>query len=163
MTSTLPIRVLRPAFAVACLALLSAPSGLPAADPGSHPGGINTLRSWRVEDFHADVHVLRSGAVEVVETLRVRFEGSYNGIFRTIPVEYRTRANLNYTLGLEVLDVEDETGQGLRYETSRERHYRKIKVWVPGASDAVRTVVIRYRVDNGLRFFEEDDQAWDEL
>ena len=101
--------------------------------------------------------------MEVVETLQVRFEGSYNGIFRTIPIQYRTRANLNYTLGLEVLGVEDGAGQDLRYETSRERHFRKIKVWVPGAADAVRTVVIRYRVDNALRFFEEDDQAWDEL
>ncbi|MGB5675050.1 MAG: DUF2207 domain-containing protein [Gemmatimonadota bacterium] len=163
MKSTLPIRVLRPAFAAACLALLSAPAGLPATHSETPTGDISTLRSWRVEDFRADVHVLRSGVVEVVETLKVRFEGTYNGIFRTIPVEYRTRANLNYTLGLEVLSVEDEVGQGLRYETSRERHYRKIKVWVPGASDAVRTVVIRYRVDNALRFFEEDDQAWDEL
>jgi hypothetical protein len=163
VTSGLPTRILRPAFAAACLALLSAPVGLPAAGPGTTTSDISTVRSWRVEDFHADVHVLRSGFVEVVETLKVRFEGSYNGIFRTIPIEYRTRANLNYTLGLEVLSVEDEAGQGLRYETSRERHYRKIKVWVPGASDAVRTVVIRYRVDNGLRFFEEDDQAWDEL
>ena len=162
MKYTLP-QVLRPALAAACLALLSAPSGLPATDSGNPADGISTLRSWFVEDFHADVHVRRSGVVEVVETLKVRFEGSYNGIFRTIPVEYRTRANLNYTLGLEVLSVEDEAGQGLRYETSRERHYRKIKVWVPGASDAVRTVVIRYRVDNALRFFQEDDQAWDEL
>ena len=162
MKYTLP-QVLRPALAAACLALLSAPSGLPATDSGNPADEISTLRSWFVEDFHADVHVRRSGVVEVVETLKVRFEGSYNGIFRTIPVEYRTRANLNYTLGLEVLSVEDEAGRGLRYETSRERHYRKIKVWVPGASDAVRTVVIRYRVDNALRFFQEDDQAWDEL
>lgn len=121
------------------------------------------VRSWLIEDFHADVHVHRSGVVEVVETLQVRFEGSYNGIFRTIPIQYRTRANLNYTLGLRVVEVVDGSGADLRYETSRERHYRKIKVWVPGASDAVRTVVIRYRVDNALRFFEEDDQAWDEL
>lgn len=162
MKYTLP-QVLRPALAAACLALLSAPSGLPATDSRNPADGISALRSWYVEDFHADVHVRRSGVVEVVETLKVRFEGSYNGIFRTIPIEYRTRANLNYTLGLEVLSVEDEAGQGLRYETSRERHYRKIKVWVPGASDAVRTVVIRYRVDNALRFFQEDDQAWDEL
>ena len=162
MKYTLP-QVLRPALAAACLALLSAPAGLPATDPGNPANRISTLRSWYVEDFHADVHVRRSGVVEVVETLKVRFEGSYNGIFRTIPVEYRTRANLNYTLGLEVLSVEDEAGRGLRYETSRERHYRKIKVWVPGASDAVRTVIIRYRVDNALRFFQEDDQAWDEL
>ena len=162
MKFTLP-QVLRPALAAVWLTLLSAPAGLPATDSGNPADGISTLRSWVVEDFHADVHIRRSGVVEVVETLKVRFEGSYNGIFRTIPVEYRTRANLNYTLGLEVLSVEDEAGQGLRYETSRERHYRKIKVWVPGASDAVRTVVIRYQVDNALRFFQEDDQAWDEL
>ena len=113
MKSTIPIRVLRPAFAVACLVLLSAPAGRPATDSASASDGISALRSWRVEDFRADVHVRRSGVVEVVETLKVRFEGSYNGIFRTIPVEYRTRANLNYTLGLEVLSVEDEAGQGL--------------------------------------------------
>ena len=163
MRSTPPIRGLRQALASACLALLFVPAGLPAADSGIPADGMIALRSWHVVDFHADVHVRRSGVVEVVETLTVRFEGSYNGIFRTIPVEYRTHANLNYTLGLEVLSVEDEAGQGLRYETSRERHYRKIKVWVPGASDAVRTVIVRYRVDNALRFFQEDDQTWDEL
>jgi len=145
-----------------CLALLSLPALLAAAGARTAPH-TPAVRSWHIEDFHSEVHVRRSGEVEVTETLRVRFEGSYNGIFRTIPIQYRTRANLNYTLGLEVLAVEDGAGQTLRYETSRERHLRKIKVWVPGASDAVRTVVIRYRVDNALRFFDEDDQAWDEL
>ncbi|MDP2481727.1 MAG: DUF2207 domain-containing protein [Candidatus Palauibacterales bacterium] len=144
------------------LVLLSAPPALEGVDGRSAPVGA-VVRSWYVEDFHAELHVQRSGEVEVVETLRVRFEGSYNGIFRTIPIQYRNRANLNYTLRLEVLGVEDGGGQALRYETSRERHYRKIKVWVPGAMDAVRTVVIRYRVDNALRFFDEDDSAWDEL
>jgi len=149
-------------FAMGCLALLSLPALLAASGARTAPPTA-AVRSWHIEDFHAEVHVRRSGEVEVTETLRVRFEGSYNGIFRTIPIQYRTRANLNYTLGLEVLAVEDGAGQTLRYETSRERHLRKIKVWVPGASDAVRTVVIRYRVDNALRFFDEDDQAWDEL
>lgn len=160
MKSVLP----RPVFlalAVGCVPLL-VPLQAGAAVTGV-AGDTPVARSWSIDSFRADVHVLRSGVVEVVETLAVRFEGSYNGIFRTIPIEYRTRANLNYTLDLEVQGVEDGSGQTLRYETSRERHFRKIKVWVPGASDAVRTVVIRYRVDNALRFFEEDDQAWDEL
>lgn len=151
------------ALATASAALLSTPSGLPATDAADASDAAATVRSWYVEDFHAEVRVGRDGDVEVIETLRVRFEGSYNGIFRTIPIQYRTRANLNYTLGLEVQGVEDGAGQDLRYETSRERHYRKIKVWVPGASNAVRTVVIRYRVDNAIRFFQEDDLAWDEL
>ena len=46
-------------------------------------------RSWRIEDFHADIRVLESGSIEVTETIRPRFNGSYNGIYRTIPIEYR--------------------------------------------------------------------------
>ncbi len=163
MIFDVPGRTRRLLLAAVCLVVTCVPSGLPARDAVSEAVPPATLRSWRIEEFHAEVQVLRGGDVEVVETIRVRFEGSYNGIFRTIPVRYRTRTNLDYKLGLQVSGVQDEAGRDLRYETSRERHYRKIKVWVPGASDAVRTVVIRYRVDNALRFFEEDDQAWDEL
>ena len=47
-------------------------------------------RSWRIEDFHADIRVSESGSIEVTETIRPRFEGRYNGIHRTILVEYRT-------------------------------------------------------------------------
>jgi hypothetical protein len=161
--NALLIRACQLVLVAGCVAPLFVSAGLPAAEPRAESPVTTAVRSWTIEAFHAEVQVLRNGDVEVVETLRVRFEGSYNGIFRTIPIQYRTRANLNYTLGLEVLGIEDGAGQDLRYETSRERHFRKIKVWVPGAADAVRTVVIRYRVDNALRFFEEDDQAWDEL
>jgi hypothetical protein len=116
-----------------------------------------------IESFHSDIRVHRSGTVDVAETIRVRFTGSYNGIFREIPVQYRTRADLNYTLRLEVKGVEDGSGRPLRHEVSRSGHYRKIKIWVPGASDTTRTIVIRYRARNALRFFEEDDVEWDEL
>lgn len=147
-----------------------AAASLPAAGP---PGGAGSsersgtvpaaARSWLIEDFRAEIHVRRSGEIEVTETLRVRFEGSYNGIFRTIPVQYVNPHGFTYKLRLDVNAVEDASGRALDYETSRERHYRKLKIWVPGARDAVRTVVIRYTVENGLRFFDEDDQSWDEL
>jgi hypothetical protein len=64
-----------------------------------------------IESFHSDIRVYRSGTVDVAETIRVRFTGSYNGIFREIPVQYRTRADLNYTLRLEVQGVEDGSGR----------------------------------------------------
>jgi uncharacterized membrane protein YgcG len=136
---------------------------MPAVGSARPFGPEPAVRSWNIEDFHAEIQVLRSGVVEVSERIAVRFEGSYNGIFRTIPIEYRTRAHLNYSLDLDVLAVEDDAGRELRYDVSRERHYRKIKIWVPDARDAIRTVVIRYRVENALRFFDEDDQTWDEL
>lgn len=117
-------------------------------------------RSLLIERFHANIDVLPSGEIAVEETIVARFEGSWNGIFRTIPIEYRTPQGLNYTLRLRIESVTDEALQELRYESSRERHYRKLKIWVPGASDATRTVRLRYRVANGLRFFDEHDELY---
>lgn len=94
------------------------------------------------------------------ETLVPRFTGTWNGIFRTIPVQYRTPQGLNYTLRLDVESVTDDEGRELKYESSRERHYRKLKIWVPAATDATRTVKLRYRVANGLRFFDEHDELY---
>jgi len=117
-------------------------------------------RSLVIESFHADVLVGQRGGIEVTETIRARFTGRWNGIFRTIPVEYRTPQGFNYSLLLSLRTVTDDAGSSLRYEQSRERHYRKIKIWVPGAVDTVRTVVLQYQVRNGLRFFPEHDELY---
>lgn len=123
-------------------------------------GTASAERRLVIEDFNADVQVGADGAISVTETIRPRFEGSWNGIFRTIPVDYVTPQGFNYELRLEVDSVTDERGGELKYESSRERHYRKLKIFVPGAEDARRTVVIRYRVTNGLKFFEEHDELY---
>jgi uncharacterized protein (TIGR04222 family) len=117
-------------------------------------------RSLVIESFHADVGVNVDGSIDVTETIRPRFAGSWNGIFRTIPVEYRTPQGMNYTLFLDLLDITDEAGNRLQNERSRDRHYLKVKIWVPGAQDATRTVVLRYRVHNALRFFTEHDELY---
>lgn len=122
--------------------------------------GPAAARELVIESFDVSVKVRTDGIIEVTEVLRPRFTGSWNGIYRTIPVEYRTPQGLNYTLLLDLDSVTDEGGAALRYESSRERHYRKIKIWVPGARDATRTVTLRYRVRNGLKFFEDHDELY---
>ena len=117
-------------------------------------------RSLVIERFDADVVVSPEGVIYVTETIRPRFTGEWNGIFRTIPVEYRTPQGFNYTLHLDVESVADERGNPLKVEQSRERHYRKFKIWLPDARDATRTVVFRYRVSNGLKFFEAHDELY---
>jgi uncharacterized membrane protein len=117
-------------------------------------------RTLVIQSFDAAIDVSADGSILVEERIVPRFTGSWNGIFRTIPVQYRTPQGLNYTLRLEVRSVTDEEGRELRYESSRERHYRKLKIWVPGATDATKTVKVRYRVSNGLRFFEEHDELY---
>lgn len=127
---------------------------LAAAPPAS------AQRALVIERFDATIDVADDGSIKVAETIRPRFTGSWNGIFRSIPIEYRTPQGLNYTLRLTVDSITDESGTELRHESSRERHYRKLKIWVPGATNTTKTVMIRYTVSNGLRFFDEHDELY---
>jgi uncharacterized membrane protein YgcG len=117
-------------------------------------------RSWRLESFDARLEVQPDGSLTVIETLQPRFVGSYNGIFRTIPVDYRTPEGFNYKLFVDLLSVTDETGKDLRCETSREGHYIKYKIWIPGARDTTKTVLLSYRVEDAVRYFDEHDELY---
>jgi uncharacterized membrane protein len=117
-------------------------------------------RTLVIQSFDAAIDVDPEGSIRVEEVIVPRFTGSWNGIYRTIPVQYRTPQGLNYTLRLDVEAVTDDEGRALKYESSRERHYRKLKIWVPGAADTTKTVKLRYRVTNALRFFDEHDELY---
>lgn len=117
-------------------------------------------RSLEVERFHSTLTVTSSGMLHVRETVTFRFQGSWNGIYRSIPVSYETPMGFDYRLRLQVESVTLDDGTPLRTEESREGGYLKIKAWVPGASDVTRTVVIEYRVPNALRFFETHDELY---
>lgn len=117
-------------------------------------------RSITIEDFDAAIDVETSGSFEVTETIRLRFEGAWNGIHRRIPVVFKSAQGYDYNLRLTLASVTDETGSALRYEGSRDRHYDSLKIFIPGAADASRTVVIRYSVRRGLRFFPDHDELY---
>ncbi len=122
--------------------------------------GAAHARTLVIANFEASLRVETDGAIVVTETIHPRFEGKWNGIYRTIPIEYRTPQGFNKTFFLEILSITDDAGNSLKYEASNERHYRKLKIWVPGAEDATRTVKIIYRVPNALLFFEDHDELY---
>ena len=102
----------------------------------------------------------RDGSIEVREAIEAQFTGQWNGIYRKVPVKYRTPQGFNWSIRLSLISATDGDGNALRTETSREGHYIKYKIWVPGAQDASRTVVLTYRAENGLRFFENHDELY---
>jgi len=140
------MNVLRGAIAAVCLL--------------AWPGAAAAQRSLVIQEFAADVEVGTDGGIRVTETIQPRFTGQWNGVYRTIPVEYRTPQGFAYELRLDVESVTDGSGAPLRFESRRDRHYRKLKIWIPGAADTVKTVVVRYRVRNGLKFFDEHDELY---
>src|SRR3989449_1928572 len=117
-------------------------------------------KSYSIEHFEARIRVNRDASIDVTETITARVVGSSNGRYRTIPGQYRTAQGLNWTLGVSLQSVQDDAGQDLRTETSRQGHYIKYKIWIPGAVNATRTLVLRYRATNGLRFFDEHDELY---
>jgi uncharacterized protein (TIGR04222 family) len=117
-------------------------------------------RTLEIQRFDSDIRVDEDGSIEVAETIRARFNGSWNGLYRMVPVKYRTPQGLNWTIRLELLGAQDDHGVPLRTETLREGPHVKYKVYVPGAQDATRTIVLRYRARNALRFFEDHDELY---
>lgn len=128
---------------------------------GATPGAAFAQgRTLTLEEFNATVSVQEDGTLDIVESLRFRFDGSWNGVFRSIPVEMEDSRGLRTRLFLDIRAVVDGSGNSLEYELSREGRNRQIKIWVPNAQDRRETVTIRYEVANGLRFFENHDELY---
>jgi len=118
-------------------------------------------RSWRIANFQATIDVHQDGSALVAERITAVFTGSYQGIYRTIPIEYPGPHGANYTLFVDVIGVKDaDSGQALRYELHRQGHYRQIKIYVPGAMNTDKTVEINYEVKNATRFFPDHDEFY---
>ena len=117
-------------------------------------------RELSIQRFDVTVTVNPDGTIEVTEIIEARFIGSWNGVYRTIPVEYDTPQHLNYSLLLQPVSVTDDDGHPLKYEQKRDGRYLKFKVWVPGAQDTTKTVVLQYRVLNAIRFFDDHDELY---
>jgi uncharacterized membrane protein YgcG len=120
-----------------------------------------TTRELRIEDFHSEVIVMPDSSIDVTEKIQVHFLGGpWHGLYRSIPVEYVTPQGFNYSLFLNVKQITDGGGHSLKFDTSRERHYRKLKIYVPDADNSTQTISIEYTVSDALRFFEDHDELY---
>jgi uncharacterized membrane protein YgcG len=118
-------------------------------------------REQQLKKFVSDIVIAPDGDVDVTENITFHFIGGpWHGIYRKIPIEYSGPNGMNYTLFLDVKRVSDENGQTLRYESSRERQYRKLKIFIPNADNSTHTISIEYAVSDALRFFDEHDEFY---
>src|SRR5215470_10645703 len=132
-----------------CVCALALLAVLPAA-----------ARQIVIRNFDEQVVINRNSTIDVTEKIEAQFIGRWHGIYRTIPVEYRDSAGLNYTLFLNDVHATDDEGHFLKLERSRQGQYAKFKIYVPGAEDSTRTIVLHYRVLDGLRFFADHDEFY---
>jgi uncharacterized membrane protein YgcG len=123
-------------LAAALLAALAGPAGA-------------QQRSFAIERFAVTLEVGADATLRVREAITVDFRGAHLGFFRTIPVRYERRG-LEFALRVDDVHAFDESVAPLRTEVQRYGRAIRVKAWVPGAVDAVRTVIITYRVRRAL-------------
>ncbi|HEU0297956.1 MAG TPA: DUF2207 domain-containing protein, partial [Longimicrobium sp.] len=120
-----------------------------------------------IRSFDTELRVSQDGTLDVTESLRLAFHGRWNGIIRDLALDHHTAQGRREKLDVEVVSITDGRGERLRVEHggADDSWLRRMKIWIPGAHDAERTLVIRYRVRNAIRFYFAADTVpdFDEL
>ncbi|MGZ4827267.1 MAG: DUF2207 domain-containing protein [Terriglobales bacterium] len=119
-----------------------------------------SARNWRIADFHSTIAIDDRGGAIISERITLSFVGQYNGIWRSIPVEYPGPRGTNYSLFIKVESVTDENERPLKHEISRDGHYKKIKIYIPDAVDTSKIVLITYSTPNAVRYFDDHDEFY---
>jgi len=124
-------------------------------------------RDIRVRNYNALLTVNRDGTLDVVEQLTIHFTGEWHGLNRDLSLHHNTAQGR--PTKLDVVDglITDATGQALvvEHQSLDAGWTHRYHIYIPGATDADRTIIIRYRVRNAIRFFFKASEvgAIDEL
>lgn len=117
-------------------------------------------RSFRVTRFESNVHVDEDGSARITERITFSFSGQFQGVYRSIPVDYPGPNGSNYSLFIKVTSATDENSAPLKYEKKTSGHYLKLKIYVPNAYDTTRIINIEYTTLDAARFFEDHDEFY---
>ena len=117
-------------------------------------------RSYRISKFASTIHVDDDGSARIEEQITFVFNGSYQGIYRDIPIDYPGTAGSNYTLFLKIDKITDPFGSNLKYEKSVKNGFLHLKIYVPGANNATQMINIEYSAANAVRFFEDHSEFY---
>jgi hypothetical protein len=135
---------------------------LAAASLACAPPAQAQERDLRIRGYDAELAVRPDGTVDVTETIRVEFRGQWNGIYRDLSLQHRTAQGWKRKLRVTGLGAFGPDGAALEtWDEDGENGARRLRIRVPDARDAERTVVVRYRVHNAIRFFYGDSVAGD--
>jgi uncharacterized membrane protein YgcG len=117
-------------------------------------------KSWRIAEYTDTITVEKDGSALVTESIVLVFEGEWQGIHRTIPIEYPGPNGTNYALLIDALSVTGDDARPLKFTSSTSNGYRDLKIYIPNAVDTTRRVELTYRVRNGTRFFDGYDEFY---
>ena len=121
----------------------------------------------RIESFDVEIVVNKDASIDVTEKITYFFPRPRHGIYRDIPVIYKTDSGGKVRLDLENVKVstfseesfESHEWQSVPFTNSRYGNYRRIKIGDPDLFvEGERTYVISYTVPRAVGFYENFDE-----
>lgn len=111
-----------------------------------------------INNFNVSITIQKDGAVFVTENIIYDFGlNQKHGIFREIPLKSVNGPQLN----INVFGVTNEIGQPYKYTTSIKNNILRIKIGDPNVLiSGVKTYVLKYRVYNAIRTFNDHDELY---
>lgn len=103
---------------------------------------------WRITSFNSDITLNRDTTANISETITADF-GSFqkHGIYRTVPVSYRTKNNNTLNIRFHLISVTDSRGNPIRVSVSRVGDEAQLKIGDPDRTVSGKQIyVIRYSV-----------------
>lgn len=111
--------------------------------------------------FDQKISVGADGRLTVQETVTVVFDTARHGIFRDIPVVYRTPAGNRFSTRTVVTSVTDGDYRPVPYSVSRSGDKLSLKIGDPQKTVSGRhAFLIDYTVDRALLFLPDQDQLY---
>lgn len=116
---------------------------------------------WIIDNYAADITLLKDGEVDVVEQLEVNFRNlEKHGIYRDIPFVYEDE-NGEKTYTEIIVEEVFQDGREAEYELLEENGYIRIKIGDPNETISKKHVYeISYSVRGVLRSFEDHDELY---
>ncbi len=121
-----------------------------------------SARAQKITQYDVKVKINQDASVEVEERIEYDFEGeSRHGIFRTIPVKYKTKKGNNRKIKIKDIDVFDENGNNRKFKISSEGGNKKIKIGDPKKKvDGKQVYLIKYTVKRAINYFNTHDELY---
>lgn len=116
---------------------------------------------WVIDNFNSYITVLKTGEVNIVETIDVNFNNlNKHGIYRDIPVVYtNSRSNKVYT-DVKINSVYTDTDRA-SYSSYRSGDFLELKIGNPNrAIYGKHSYVINYTVRGILRSYDDHDELY---
>lgn len=85
-------------------------------------------KSYYIDEMNIKATVLNNGDVEVEQILTYSFDGSYNGIYITIPTQYKNKENIISQIKDDIYNVQDVELKSVSQvlSTNQEMKYKKV-------------------------------------